>query len=114
VIDGNEAGRKRGAVTVLALFVGLLFGAVPTAQAGPDGRAQLGSPDLGKRGAPLRTSIRAQSDDRDTDSATLPPAPTIVTESLSARPAAAPFSTGWSPGPRPRFAAYRARAPPAI
>lgn len=113
MIDGNEARRKRGAVTALALFVGLLFGAVPTAQAGPDSRARLGAPELAKR-TPLRSSIRTPSEDRETDSATLPPAPTIVTEALCARPAAASFSTGWSPGPRLSLTAYRARAPPAI
>lgn len=113
MVEGNEAGRRRGAVTVLALFVGLLFGAVPAAQAGPDGRAQLGSQELVKRGVPLRSALRSQSDDCQADSALLPPAPTIVAESLCARPAAALCSTGWSPGRRTRPTAYRARAPPA-
>ena len=113
MIDGSEAGRKRVAVTALALFVGLLFGYSPAAQAKPDSRTQLGSPDYVKRVAPLRTSLRTQADDAEPEAGLAPPTPTIVTERLSTRPATASCSVGWSPGPRTSLTAYRARAPPA-
>ena len=113
MIDGREMKRKPGAVTVLALLVSFLFAAAPAAQATPASRAQLGSAEQVKHVAPLRSSIRSQSDDGDGDSILLPPAPTIVTESVCARPAAPLCSTGWSSGPRLSLTAYRARAPPA-
>lgn len=113
MVSGSEVKRKPGAVTVLALLVSFLFAATPAAQANPAGRAQLGSVEHVKHATPLRTSIRSQSDDRDGDSVLLPPAPTIVTESVCARPATPLCSTGWSSGPRSSLNAYRARAPPA-
>ncbi len=114
MIDGSDYKRKPGAVTVLALLVSFLFAATPVAQANPTGRAQLGSTELAKHAAPLRTSIRSHSDDRDGDSVLLPPAPAIVTQSICTRPATPLCSTGWSSGPRPSLTAYRARAPPAF
>ena len=114
MIDGREMKRKPGAVAVLALLVSFLLAVPPAAQANPAGRAQLGSAEQVKHAAPLRTSIRSQSDDRDGDSVLLPPAPAIVTESVCARPATPFCSTGWSSGPRPSLTAYRARAPPAF
>lgn len=113
MIEGDDTKRKPGAVTVLALLVSFLFAATPAAQARPAGPIQLGSSEQSKQTPQLRTSIRSQ-DDRDGDSIALPPAPTIVTETLCARPAAPLCSTGWSSGPRPSLHAYRARAPPAI
>lgn len=113
MVSGSEMKRKPGAVTVLALLVSFLFAATPAAQASPAARAQLGSTEQVKHVAPLRTSIRSQSDDRDGDSVLLPPAPTIVTEQVCARPASASCSTGWTPGERTSLTAYRARAPPA-
>ena len=114
MVSGSEMKRKPGAVTVLALLVSFLFAATPAAQANPSGRAQLGSTEQVKHVAPLRTSIRSHSDDRDADSALPPPAPAIVTEQICARPAAPLCSTGWSSGPRANLTAYRARAPPAF
>ncbi len=113
MVDGSDVKRKPGAVTVLALLVSFLFAATPAAQASPAGRAQLGATEHVKHAVPLRTSIRSQSDDRDGDSVTLPPAPAIVTQSICARPAAPLCSIGWSAGPRTSLTAYRARAPPA-
>lgn len=112
--DGRVDKRKPGAVTVLALLVSFLFAATPAAQANPPGRAQLGSVEQVKHAVPLRTGMRSQSDDADGDNLLLPPAPTIVTEALCARPAAPLCSTGWSSGPRSSLTAYRARAPPAV
>jgi hypothetical protein len=114
MVDGEDLKRKRGAVTVLALLVSLLFGYGPAAaQAQSDGSARLAPAELAKRTVPLRTSLRSQADDPDSEEAFVAAPPRVVTETGAARPAAAPACFTGCGVPHPRPLAYRARAPPA-
>lgn len=115
MVDGDDVKRKGGAVTVLALLVTFLLGYAPAAaQTTTDGNgARLGTAELVKRGAALRTSVRSgQPDDQDFDSAIVPPSPDTITEILDIRAAGVEACIERAAAPRRCPSAYRARAPP--
>ena len=112
VLDGAELKQKRGAATVLALLVSLLFSYAPAAaQVESDRTARLGPTELVKRAALVRASVRAEADDE--DPVLLPPQPRVHTETTTIRPAGTFQPVQISSAARSAPRAYRARAPPA-
>ena len=112
MLDGAELKQKRGAATVLALLVSLLFSYAPAAgQVESDRTARLGPTELVKRAALVRASVRAEADDE--DPVLLPPPPRVQTETATIRPAGTFWPVQISSAARSAPHAYQARAPPA-
>ena len=111
-----ETKGRQGPVTVLTLLFGLLIGLSGSgAQLQPDpGQARLGNGEVIRVAAGLRTAGRS-SDDNPDDSrlALVPPAPRVVTELASVRPAAASLPAFVLEAPSAPHLHYDARAPPA-
>lgn len=117
MFEPNESKRKQGRVTVLALLFGLLLGfsGGGTASKFDSNQARLGNGGIVRTAAGLRIGSRSGEDRPDTEDtpALLSPAPRIVTELVSIRPAAPAVETA---APVPSLDArfhYQARAPPA-
>lgn len=117
MLQDEERERKQGALTVLALFIAVLFGQGGVASAAElDNRAtRLGQSDAARQGAILRTIARGTAEEADPDDAlaALPPLPRVQRDRVSFGPAneAAPRDDFDSSADRPL--PYRARAPPA-
>ena len=115
VLDEAQARTKRGAVTVLAFFVAMLFaqgGAVSAAQLDARNTARLGQADFSKPALAHRAAVRGQADEGDGD-VLLPPPTRVESAALTRRPAADAAPLVSAGPPALRRAAYRARAPPA-
>lgn len=111
-----ETKGKQGPVTVLTLLFGLLLGlSGPAAQAQPDpGQARLGSGEVIRTAAGLRAASRSSNENPDDATlALVPPAPQVVTELASLRPAAATVPAAANAATRAPRIYYQARAPPA-
>jgi hypothetical protein len=108
--------RKQGPVTVLTLLFGLLIGlSGPGAQLQPDpGSARLGNGEVIRTASGLR--LGGRSSDGNPDDARLalvPPAPQVVTQLVSVRPAAATVTAAANATALAPHFHYQARAPPA-
>ncbi|HEX8191991.1 MAG TPA: hypothetical protein VF552_03755 [Allosphingosinicella sp.] len=118
-VPGTVATERTGPIAALIIFLALLFGAVPTAAApGTGDPLSRVSPARAGRQAPARgafeqdrTSIAAT--EAEAGASVPPPAPAVVTEALSVRPASEAVRPVAAILPRLGAAAYRARAPPA-
>ena len=111
-----ESRRKQGPVTVLTLLFGLLIGlSGPGAQLQPDpAQARLGNGEVIRTASGLRLASRSSNDNSDDARlALVPPAPQVVTELVSVRPATAPAPAAANAAARATLVHYRARAPPA-
>ena len=117
VLEETHSEKKRGALTVLALFIAVLLGQSGVASAAElDARGpRLGQSDPSRSAALLRTVGRSAVEESDADES-LPLLPSNAKprrDIISARPVAqgeALFSSPTHAGPT---LAYRARAPPA-
>ena len=111
-----ETKGKQGPVTVLTLLVGLLLGLAGSgAQLQPDPtQTRLGTGEIIRTASGLRLGGRS-SDDNPEDSklALVPPAPQVVTELVSVRPATATVTAAANAAALAPHFHYRARAPPA-
>lgn len=110
-----ESGRRQGPVTVLTLLFGLLVGFAGTgAQLQPDLGPRLGNAEVLRSASGLRASSRASDDNPDHSKfALVPPAPRVVTELASVRPAAATVPAAANAAALAPHVHYHARAPPA-
>ena len=111
-----ETKGKQGPVTVLTLLFGLLLGfAGPAAQLQPDpAQTRLGNGEVIRAASGLRLASRSSDDNPDhAKRALVPPAPQVVTELASVRPAAATVSAAANAEALAPHLHYRARAPPA-
>ena len=111
-----ETKGKQGPVTVLTLLFGLLLGlSGPGAQLQPDpASARLGNGEVIRTASGLRAATRSSDDNPDQAKlALVPPAPQVVTELASVRPAAAPVPAAANAAALAPRVHYRARAPPA-
>ena len=111
-----ETKGRQGPVTVLTLLFGLLIGlSGPGAQLQPDpASTRLGNGEVIRAAAGLRAPSRASDENPDDAKlALVPPAPRVVTELASVRPAAATVPAAANAAAlAPQFH-YQARAPPA-
>ena len=111
-----ETKGKQGPVTVLTLLFGLLIGlSGPGAQLQTDpGTARLGAGEVVRTTSGLRLGSRSSDDNPDDQGlALVPPAPRIVTELVSVRPAAATVPAAANAAALAPHLHYQARAPPA-
>ena len=116
MIEQVESKRKQGPVAVLTLLFGLLVGLGGSgAQLQLDpGSARLGNGEVIRTASGLRLAGRSGSENPDdTDIALGPPAPQVVTELVSVRPAAATVPAAANAAAFAPNIHYRARAPPA-
>jgi hypothetical protein len=118
VLDEAHSEKKRGALTVLALFIAVLLGQSGVASAAElDARGpRLGQSDPGRStAAALRTIGRSAGEEADADDALaiLPAGPKARRDIISARAAGEGQAFLVSAGGSPRPVGYRARAPPA-
>lgn len=116
MFEQGETKRKRGSATTLALLVGLLLGLSgggAQAQSDPN-TTRLDNGKIQRLASGVRATSRVDNNGPDDEAAPILPAgPTMVTELVSARPAAptAPVALA-ATSLDPHFH-YRARAPPA-
>jgi hypothetical protein len=117
LFEHGETQRKRGSVKALALLVGLLLGISGGGiQAQPDpGSTRLDNGRIQRLAPSLRAASR--SDDSGLDDEASPalssPSPTVVTELVSARPAAQTVPAAFAATSLDARFHYHARAPPA-
>lgn len=117
MFEQGETQRKRGSVTALALLVGLLLG-IPGSGAHPQldpNTARLANGKIERAASGLRAPSRP--DDNGTDDEASPgllrSPPAVVTELVSARPAAQARPVAFAAASTDPHFHYRARAPPA-
>lgn len=111
---------RRVPLGALLFLLSLFLGSAAAASAGSDLHeplARLGSGRQGAATALLQSGNRNSADDEafgTGDGCSVPPSgPGIVTRLLWARPVSEPSRNRRVAGPRPAYASYRARAPPA-